>query len=55
MVDVRGYVLRLPHGTTPAAVKAASDETPSRKRNRSVLSNTPPSAEKRFPKSNNFR
>ena len=22
MVDVRGYVLRPPHGTTPAAVKA---------------------------------
>ena len=34
--------------------EAASDETPSRKRNRSVLSNTPPSAEKRFPKSNKF-
>ena len=34
--------------------EAASDETPSRKRNRSVLSNTPPLAEKRFPKSNKF-
>ena len=32
--------------------EAASDDTPCRKRNRSVLSNTPPSAEKQLQKMN---